>query len=99
MRARNDRAWGRMFPSAGTASAEALMWEGAWCVQERGRLENGGPRWWGGPHRALWATQLFHRLPQRQDRYSGIRETGWERGERERPGLEVSREETRGKEA
>lgn len=34
---------GKSVPSVGTASPEALIWEGAWCVQERGWLENGGP--------------------------------------------------------
>ena len=35
---------GKGVPSAGIASPEALIWEGAWYFQERGWLENGGPR-------------------------------------------------------
>ena len=42
---RSGRAWGRVFPSEGTATAEAvLIWEQAWCVEERGRLEKWGLR-------------------------------------------------------
>ena len=44
---RSGQEWqslGKSVPSAGTASPEALIWKGAWCVQERGWLENGGPR-------------------------------------------------------
>lgn len=49
----------------------------------------------GGLHRDLWGTQLIHRLPQDK---TGVLESrrGWERGEREGPGLEVSREEAQG---
>lgn len=37
-----------------------------WSVEVRGEV---GVKL----HRALWATQLFHWLPRKQDRYSGVR--------------------------
>lgn len=64
--------------------AGALIWEGAWHLQER---ESWGAdvkmRWEGQGNPRRKQQQLFHRLPQKQDIFWG-QERVWETEEREK---------------